>query len=433
MPMTMTDVPKQFGQAQWAFIKKTREAVNNDPKLFLAEHNWRNITPPGGKNDSMLYLNCNKKTTVDAFYVRPIACWVPHLLIANHVPSCPRCKTRDHVDTIKARWMNSPKILFGTTSHKYLDSMLYPCTKCKTTFSGYHKRSLQLDASVVFGYFNYYLGHGYAVDEQLFRMIVEEATTESTSAIAQRMKRLQVAEYLDQYQLYLGAVGLEKVKPQLKQQRTLTSMLPKPTGDAELDHLIRERNNCMSEVAKQRMLLYSAHVKHGLDISFMSILKDKENHNVHGQANCIPGLGGTKLRKLMACNILSTKALLEADPVDYMAYKRTAHLIPRWQRMVDSYYNNLSIQVDVYKGNFDRASAAYQEANDALIRYKDSDIARERHQQQQRRLANPYRNNGRRIQAPTTTATDDLNEQRPCLFSKFAVKTEYNGRVLSKY
>jgi hypothetical protein len=36
---------------------------------------------------------------------------------------------------------------------------------------------IQLDASVVFGYFNYFLGHGYAVDEQLFRMIVEQANT----------------------------------------------------------------------------------------------------------------------------------------------------------------------------------------------------------------------------------------------------------------
>jgi hypothetical protein len=136
--------------------------------------------------------------------------------------------------------------------------------------------------------------------------------------------------------LYLGAVGLEKAKLQLKKQRTWTFLLPKPTGDAELDHLIRERNNRTSEVAKQRMLLHSAQVKHGLDITFVSMLKNKENHNVHGEENCIPGLGGTRLRKLMACNTLSTKALLEADPVDYMAYKSTAHLIPRWRRMVDS-------------------------------------------------------------------------------------------------
>jgi hypothetical protein len=173
------------------------------------------------------------------------------------------------------------------------------------------------------------------------------------------MKRLQVAEYLDQYQLYLGAVGLEKVKTQLKRQRTLTSLLPKPTGDAELDHLIRERNDRMSEAAKQRMLLHSARVKHGLDITFLSMLKNRENHNVHGEENCIPGIGGTKLRKLVACNTLSTKALLEADPVEYMAYKSTAHLIPRWQRMMDSYYVIWEFKLTFTRVTFDRASAAY--------------------------------------------------------------------------
>jgi hypothetical protein len=68
--------------------------------------------------------------------------------------------------------MNYPKILYGLNSHKYLDSMLYPCTKCKRCFTGYHKVSLHLDANIVFGYFNYFLGHGYAVDEQLYGFIV---------------------------------------------------------------------------------------------------------------------------------------------------------------------------------------------------------------------------------------------------------------------
>jgi hypothetical protein len=64
-----------------------------------------------------------------------------------------------------------------------------------------------------------------------------------------------------------------------------------------------------------------------------------------------------------------------------------------------------------------------------LVRHTmDSDIARQRHQKQQRRFANLCRNNGRR-----TTATDDSSEQRPSLFSEFAAKTEWKGTVLIKY
>jgi hypothetical protein len=163
---------------------------------------------------------------------------------------------------------------------------------------------------LVFGYFNYYLGHGYAVDEDLYKTIVDLANTQSTASIAQRLKRLQYGEYLDQYQLYLGAVGLDKVKPQRKKQQTITSMFPKLSGDPELDRLLKERKAKQKmDAGRLRLLMNCAHNRHAMDITLRSIiLKDKDNHNIHGgQLNTIPGLGGTKLRKLISCNILSTK------------------------------------------------------------------------------------------------------------------------------
>jgi hypothetical protein len=145
----MAEEPTQFGSEQWEFIKKTRAAVKNDAKAFFAVNNWRNVTPDGGRNDSTLFINGSKKCTVDVFYVRPLVLWVPHLLISNHIPTCPYCKQKEHIDLVKSRWLNSPKVLYGLTSHKYLDSMLYFCTKCKRSFAGYNKRSLQLDANIV--------------------------------------------------------------------------------------------------------------------------------------------------------------------------------------------------------------------------------------------------------------------------------------------
>jgi hypothetical protein len=433
------DEPSSLGTAQWAFIKKMRAAVNNDPKAFFGKNNWRHISPTGGKNDGTLF-NDQRKTTVDAFYVRPITCWVPHLLIRNHVPTCPGCKEKDHVDVIKARWINCPKVVFGITSNKYLDTLLYPCGRCKSSFAGYNKQSLQLDANVVFGFFNYYLGHGYAVDEDLYRMIVDEASTCSTAAIASRLRRLQRTEYLDQYQLYLGAVGLDKVKPpQRKKQRTITSMLPKPSGDPELDALTKAWHAKQMEAKLQRALMNSAHNKHVMDIRFMAILKDKENHNIHGAQNLIPGIGRTKIEKLIACNILSAHALMQADPVHFVAHG-ICHLIPRWQGKVEDYYKSLNRKFKAAQKAYNETVADFEQANKALEEYKDSDTARE----VQRRVAidhsNPYRGGVRRAAGATTTRltvdNDDTEadpDWKPPLFSKFDDKKGYNGRVISKH
>jgi hypothetical protein len=48
----MTEEHRSIGIAQWTFIKKIRAAVKNDPKAFFSHHNWRHVTPGGGKNDS---------------------------------------------------------------------------------------------------------------------------------------------------------------------------------------------------------------------------------------------------------------------------------------------------------------------------------------------------------------------------------------------
>jgi hypothetical protein len=60
----------------------------------------------------------------------------------------------------------------------YLDTFLYPCGRCNKTFAGYNKSSMQRDASVYYGFFNFYLGHGYAVDEPLHFMVDKSAPTE---------------------------------------------------------------------------------------------------------------------------------------------------------------------------------------------------------------------------------------------------------------
>ena len=211
---------QQYGTAQKAFIDKVRGKITRDPRGYFKQQNWRNIEPSGGKYDSdVLNAKSKKTTTVEAFYVRPLACWVPHLLIENHVPKCPHCKKSDQVDLTKTRWINSPKILFGIGTHKYIDTMLYPCQRCRRHFAGYNKQSMQLSASVYYGYFNYYLGHGYAVDEPLYRHVVDASGTEATSTIASRLKRAAFDEYYADHQLYLSAVACKKITNSNKRKR----------------------------------------------------------------------------------------------------------------------------------------------------------------------------------------------------------------------
>lgn len=116
--------------SQREFVERIRAAVLANDRFFDS-HNWQNIEPTGGRNSSL-----TKGTHADRFYVKPIACWIPHLLIPNHVPCCPRCGKRDLVEVNRGvRFVNSPKILYGLGSHKYLDTLCYPCNRCKRRFT----------------------------------------------------------------------------------------------------------------------------------------------------------------------------------------------------------------------------------------------------------------------------------------------------------
>jgi hypothetical protein len=184
-------LPTQYGASQLAFIKKVRGDIDKNKSSFFQSNSWQNITPSGGRFDStMLNVSVKKKAKLESFYVKAIASWIPHLLFSNHVPCCPHCRRNDFVAVDKGRWINSPVVLFGLHKHQYLDTWLYPCRGCGRSFAGYNKQSMQLDAGIYFGFFNFYLGHGYAVDEELYRNIIADSTTKSTAAIAKTLEKM---------------------------------------------------------------------------------------------------------------------------------------------------------------------------------------------------------------------------------------------------
>jgi hypothetical protein len=186
---------------------------------------------------------------------------------------------------VKSRWINCPKILFGIGSFRYFDTMLYYCVKCKSHFAGYNKKSMQLDAHVYYAYFNFYLGSGFAVDDQLYRYLVLHASTESTTVLARKLKGMAYEKYFDDYQLYLQAVGLEKIRPLAKKRKTIADYLPEAGGmHPALVTATRKKNDLQNKLMRLRNERNGAQVRFEADYEFKFMLGDKENHNVHGVA-----------------------------------------------------------------------------------------------------------------------------------------------------
>jgi hypothetical protein len=198
----------KYGIAQSEHIRKTWAQIDANPKTFFSNKDWRNIIPNGGRYVS---LNDNRKLHVASFDVKPIACWVPHLLIPNFIPSCPHCGKCKYVDHNNHKWITTPKILFGVRGHRYLDTKLYYCRSCDKRFAGYNMKSLQLDSKHILGFFNFNLSHHFAVNNALYSDIVNSAN-QPMAQIYQRLAQNVTDQYLSDHQYYLYAVKCKKVK-----------------------------------------------------------------------------------------------------------------------------------------------------------------------------------------------------------------------------
>jgi hypothetical protein len=341
--------PENLSAAQWDFIQKTRAAIDNDARGFFRTHNWRNIAPTGGTHESNLLNTGTRKTSVESFYVKGMACWIPHQLINNHIPSCPTCESNKDVDVVKGRWINCPKVLFGIGTHRYFDTMLYLCVKCKRHFAGYNKKSMQLDAHVYYSYFNFFLGKGFALDEQLYRYLVLHASTESTSLIARKLKAMAYEGYFDDYQLYMQAVGVAKIRPLAKKHKTIVDYLPEADGlHPTLLAATRKKNDLGSKLQRLKMQCQGAKLRFEANYEFRHMLNDKDNHNIHGCNNKMKSLGSTKMRKLIANGILSTRQLLRASPASYPKFynKKGYSVLPAWKAIVKEFYGEKKQEVN---------------------------------------------------------------------------------------
>jgi len=202
-------MPPPYCAAQEAFIKFVRCSMDDDANKFLQHQDWQNIQPKSACHRT----SSKKQLEVSSLYVKPVACFVPHVLVPGHVPICPHCESSSKVDTHGAHvcWIKVPKTLFGVSSHRYLDTKFYWCFSCRQRFAGYDKRSMQLSAKVWLGYFPFNLSDRFAVDEELYSFIIS-SSSETTATILQKHQQMVTEKYHQVFQHYLYLVCSKRIK-----------------------------------------------------------------------------------------------------------------------------------------------------------------------------------------------------------------------------
>jgi len=98
-----------YDSAQHEFIKSVRASVLVEGANYFKKKDWKQIGPSSNTSLALTEL----KTCADSFHVQDVAMWVPHLLLPDHVPSCPHCKQISGVDLSKAEFVERPKSLLN--------------------------------------------------------------------------------------------------------------------------------------------------------------------------------------------------------------------------------------------------------------------------------------------------------------------------------
>jgi len=198
-----------FGQAQLNFVAANRAEADKLREGHFEERDWRIVVPPGGR------CRCaatKKKVSVDLFHVKPLAVFVPHLLLKNHVPCCPKCESSKSVHTEGARvkWVKVPKILVGTNSHNCLDTKRHWCSHCWSSFLGYDKQSMHLDAHQWTGFFPFNLSSHFAADEAVYTYIIN-AANQPTSKTQQQLKSMSTDRCHSEQSHHLHMATAQKI------------------------------------------------------------------------------------------------------------------------------------------------------------------------------------------------------------------------------
>lgn len=171
----------RYGPAQQAFITATRKLIDVIVDFFQ-KNDWQRM-----RHCSHFSLVAPKKLSVDSFYVKDMAVWLPHMILPHYTPSCSKCGLKTAVDPCRYRWVENPKLLHGVKSHRCLDTVYYYCGECNKEFTGLNPSTLTTDAQEITGILNFWTSNGFAIDEELYSHI-DIHSSDTTSLTHQRLK-----------------------------------------------------------------------------------------------------------------------------------------------------------------------------------------------------------------------------------------------------
>jgi len=342
----------RYGTAQAAFIEQTRVAIDADP-FYFRTHEWTRIQCGGNRYTTMTHP---KKITVDSFYVKDLAVWIPHLLTPNYVPTCCRCLSKVAVGLDTTNWVENPKVLCGVFTHRHFDTKCCRCADCKSDFVGWHPVTLRHDAQEIAGILNFRMSKGFAVDDELHTFIVTH-NTDTTASIHQKLKKGVADNWINDATHYFKAVLSNRVKKRNPNyldgtnQRALDRHLEivKDLGPAE-----KRAKRLRSLLAHAEEQLAAAQTKASRDVQFVDTFEKKKNRNVSGLP--FKGIGRSKCLVLIKHGILSAKDLLEYDG-------GSPAILESWIDIVQAHYNNLTREVFILQK---KKSEAEEELKDEL-------------------------------------------------------------------
>jgi len=251
------------GAAQATFMEKTRREIFAKGRSHFEKKNWSRIEPlPTGH----VCLNSNRSCGLDPdiFCVKPLAVWVPHMLLPNCVHCCPHCTPdngphKQSVDVSNAKRTKGPKTMHGVREHRCLDTVQHKCNDCRQQFAGHHPRLMKLDAKKVIGIVTFF-SKGFAADDACHGHM----TNHLHDAMASTCRRLSLCvtdDCLDGAQFCHQACHEKKARGKAPRLSEADSWQP------TIQHLLMH----MSEKAKRRQT-----VSHGSRNKKLSLKQKRE-------------------------------------------------------------------------------------------------------------------------------------------------------------
>jgi len=301
-PVSPKKTKPRYGEAQAEFIRRTRQAIKEDPTI-LNGVDWRRIS----YSKSCLSLTGKKKTSVNDFYVKDLAVWLPHAIIPHCVPTCFRCESKDGVDVTRFRWTKLPKILYGTHTHRYLDTAWYTCVACSNQgngeFAAWNEKTLLLDSKEITGILNFRLSNGFAVDEDLYSFLISHAI-DTTAGTHERLNDHHANHWVNLATMYHRAILAKRIKP-IEKKGPMDQMFSLAIPETRAQ---RRRKSLQWEHTQLERKVQGAQSSFDTDVDFSNISRRKENRNSIGEI--FPGIGKAKCDTLVRYGIRTARALL---------------------------------------------------------------------------------------------------------------------------